>query len=167
MTYFPQTTTISYAHEKCHSGKFFNFSYVGNGILAAANLEVLIQTGSPAELHAAFGFDVEGQCEMLIYEGTTVSAAGTAVTIIDVNRVTANTSQATATHTPTVTAVGTQLRHVFVPGGTIFPPGGSDGAPVRGGTELILAPSTNYLIRVNNTSGGTIDIGVEVGFYEE
>ena len=89
------------------------------------------------------------------------------MTAYDTNRVSANTSQATFTHTPTTTGDGTLLRHVLMPGGgAILPPGGSDGSPVRGGTEWILAPSTVYLLRATNTSGGAIDIGLEVGYYE-
>lgn len=80
------------------------------------------------------------------------------------NRTSAKTTDATITHTPTVTAVGTQMN------GTEFLAAGNkgDGAGAVGsafGNEFNLAPSTSYLFRLTNVSGGASQTSTGISFY--
>jgi hypothetical protein len=67
---------------------------------------------------------------------------------------------------PTVTDTGTQIHHVWVP-----PTGAGVGSSVglsevSFGEEWILKPSTDYILRITNGSGGAIDTWHEMLFYE-
>ena len=100
------------------------------------------------------------------YEAPTV-AAGTAVTIYNMKRNSANVPLSTLKHTPTVTDVGA----VALINGRILPGGNSPttrvGGGIRSGAEWILAPNTQYLMRVVNTSGAAIAANVVLEWYEE
>jgi hypothetical protein len=111
---------------------------------------------------------VGGDAEFRLYEGTTVSANGTAAQPFNALRSSANTTESNHYHTPTVTGVGTQLLPThFIPGGGVFGAGGAAGGPVRAGTEIDLKTSTNYLLRVTNITVAAQEIGIEYGYYEE
>lgn len=64
------------------------------------------------------------------------------------HKVTTAVADGTYFHTPTTTADGT------------------GGGPIRSGTEIVLNKSTDYLVRLTNTSGSARDMSLEVGFYE-
>jgi len=145
------TVVTSQHHEMLHEGKFWQVSgqtTLGSG----ASYDLLIQVGSiPLHLHkdtiASLSLD------LLLYEGTTFSAAGTAVTPVNPRRVAHSiTHVSTWTHTPTVTDVGTLLytRSLAVDRQA------GDAAGI--GHEFILAANTDYLLRatsnaVNNDVG--------------
>jgi hypothetical protein len=101
-----------------------------------------------------------------MFENPTVSAEGTAITPINMNRFSSNTPTGDIKHTPTVTGTGTSFGKELIPGGTgPFSIGGIDGRSVRA-PEIILHSARTYLIRITNQSGGTIDISFAAGFYE-
>ena len=160
--------SIDFAHSKVHAGDFYTVSKISNAVASSGTLEIFIITGSTYELHMNFNTSAGGDSEFYLFEGTTVSANGTALTPYNNNRVSSNTAEASFYHTPTITGDGTQLYVDFVPGGSgVFGAGGTAGGPIRSGTEVILKQSTNYLVRVTNTSGGAIDLSMGLGFYED
>jgi len=104
------------------------------------------------------------------YEGTTTSADGTAINIRNHNRVSGNDAPAAViTVGPTVTDVGTLLDTRYIPaaGG---PVGQAAGLLVAGEhAEWVLGSptvETKYLWRINNASGGAIDISYHFNGYE-
>ena len=157
---------IDVAHNNVHKGKFYTACNIFNSVANTSSAEVLIQVGSNKKLHFVKNCAAGGDAEVFLFEGTTFSAAGTSITAYNLNRSSSSTTDATITHTPTLTADGTQINCGFIPGGGIFGAGGSNGGPIRSGTEIVLDVNTDYLIRLTNTSGGAQDMSIEVGYYE-
>lgn len=165
-------TTISEPHRMIHDGFFFDHT----GILSVANganLDIFIRIPAGSFSHmTAVEFAIEdAPVTLSFYEGTTASADGTAANSRNHNRVSPNdTPAAVMTTGPTVTDVGTLLHTSFVPSTGAGQGNRSTGALVLGAdAEWILGSpvaETTYLIRMNNGSGGTIDIGYHFNSYE-
>jgi hypothetical protein len=71
-----------------------------------------------------------------------------------------------ATHTPTISDLGTQIDYALMP--TLSAVGSNVGG-VTGpdiGEEWVLKPSTKYLLRLTNNSGGAVDVGFHLFWYE-
>ena len=85
-----------------------------------------------------------GAAIVQIFEGTTASSNGTAVTRLNRNRNSTNTSTTLAFHTPTITADGTKMSEKYL-GSEGFKE--STGQGVRGDSEFILKRNTKYLVR--------------------
>jgi hypothetical protein len=145
--------SISHYEADVHQSRRFKASYLqphGGELADDATHDFLVKVGALGA-HATFGIAVGGNCELLIYGGTTVSADGAALASISKNREDVGTAQTIVYDTPTVTGVGTLLLTQYVPGGT-------RGTAAGGGwsePEWILAPDTNYLIRITNRAGGS------------
>jgi hypothetical protein len=155
--------TIDGAHKEVHDGKFFVVSRYYAAIAAAGVADMRVLVGAAKALHVTVSVAAGGNANVDIYEGTTYTANGTAVTIYDRNRTTANASTATSFHTPTVLVLGTDIFDGFCPGGSKQSAMGS----VRSnGQEWIFKKSTDYLIRVTNVSAGNADYSIEVEWYE-
>jgi hypothetical protein len=139
-------TTISYDHHEIHSGSHFftgNYTDLANGQV----YDILIVTPNTLKYsHMIFELRTEAEAMFGYYEATTTSANGTAMTVFDRNRVTANTAGTTFFHTPTVTSVGTLL------GSGIFGSGNKQGGGLRDSNEFILKPNSKYLVRVTNNT---------------
>ncbi len=145
----------------------FHADYKFSAVGAAASADVLMITGT---LHPHL-FDVRvsvgrGDCDFFIYEDTTVSSNGSAITEVNVHRPTGGSSLTDLYYTPTVTGVGTKIHEVWFPPTAAGTGATSTGTTAHAGEEWILKPSSNYLFRVTNNSGGTIDIYIEILYYE-
>jgi len=155
-----------HTHHEVHEGEAFNASYLvphGSEVANDAAQDFLFVTGTKTA-HAFINIAVGGDCDALLYEGTTASANGTGLAELNLNRTSTNTATATAFHTPTVTTEGTLLQQKFLPGGVgPLAPGSSHSA----GAEWILKASTKYLVRVTNRSGGAIQLSIMAEWYEE
>lgn len=156
---------IEQEHLKIHEGKGFTIAKrltianVGGiheflGIVPAASFPhfrsiIVAADGGP--------FDID------FYEGTTVSANGTAVTPQNNNRNSTNTANLDIYDTPTITNDGTLIEPVLVPGTKQSGSLGSEGS-----NEWNLKVSTNYMIRItNNTTGaGTSRFTINMFWYE-
>ncbi len=145
-----------------HAGH--TFASVANG----ASADILLSLGAK-EAHTVFEVFAGGQVSIYLYESPTVTEGneGTAVTAYNMKRSSANEPGATVTHTPTVGDTGSValINGRILPGGTS--PQTRVGGGIRQGVEWILAPTAQYLLRVTNTSGGTIAINVGLEWYEE
>ncbi len=155
---------IDTVHHEVHEGEMFHASHTNGSVSNGANLDMLLVTGATVETHVSWDVFAGGQVTVYLYEGATTSAA---VAAYNMKRDSLNTPEATVTHTPTVTATGTTA----LVNGRILPGGTSNqtrvGGGIRSSAEWILAPETQYLLRVTNTSGGTIAINVGLEWYEE
>lgn len=159
---------ISSEHRQTHDGMTFHFT---ERFAALANLgvhNVLFKVPAGTYPHAyTFRFSIQdAPVNIEIYEGTTVSADGSAVSTFNRNRNSTRTPTCTAFTGPTITGDGTLIHDRYVPsaGGSGVNTVGiiGDGA----GEEWLLKPSTNYLIRLTNNSGGAIDGTYEMLWYE-
>jgi len=164
--------TISYEHHKVHEGKLFGAGYYSSSVANNGAINVLLQTPVGTTAHVYLKVNVGGDAVFRAFEGTTVSAAGTAITPIDHNRETANTATITVTHTPTITDDGTQLWEEFIPGGTSSGGGGGGGGSHPGAVattlseQIILKADETYLLRLTNISGGAQPEDITFSFYE-
>lgn len=157
-------TTITFVHYNIHRGITYESSYKTLTLANNASLEMLFTTGS-LPCHAVFKAEIGGDGEVQLYEATTVSANGTAMARNNKNRTSSRVALATVFHTPTVTGDGTELTDHYIPGGTgsIFSGGGEDSF----GREWLLAPNTNYMLRLTNRAGSTQPAGFHVQWYEK
>lgn len=155
---------ITHEHSKVHQGKLFTGGYYNASVANGNSIELLIQTSTP-QVHLYLKSAAGGDSTFSIFEGGSINAAGTAVTAYNNNRASANTYLCTLTHTPNMSAYGTQLNDIeYEPGGT---GGTAPGAVEQISTEqLVLAPSTNYVLRLTNTSGVAQPLNIRLGFYE-
>ena len=159
---------ISEPHAMNHRGKAFHTTHKFTGVADAASVEILIKVGVD-ELHMnRFAVSVgSGDIDIFLFEGTTVSGDGTSLGEVCTNREAAATAITTFFHTPTVTGDGTQIaQHWIPPTGTGIGNSLTGVAGAENGEEWELDASTNYLHRITNNSGSTIDIFVEYLWYE-
>lgn len=151
-------------HHWVHRGFMFQAEYVNASLNNGANLDILLETGAE-DTHLQYLVNAGGACRVYLYEGPT-ALRGTEVTPYNMRRAMANRLPTMKiSHTPTVSATGTELvPGRYLPGGTS--PTTRVGAEVRAGTEWVMKANTTYLIRVNNVSGGSIVADLALSFYE-
>ena len=162
--------TITVEHAEIHAGDEYSSSYLWTTVASAANADMLLQVGAGKEGHLIIDVAVGGNCYFYLYEGTTFDNAGTALGEFNRCRSSGNTATITATHTPTVTGVGTAIETAYIPGGAGTDPSGKTAAPGGSGGarhEWVLDKSTNYLIRLTNVSGAARAMSIDASWYEE
>lgn len=139
------------------AGNAFTTSHEFTGILTGADTDILIQVGTKDVL-INVGVSGTAAVEFQLFETPTFSAAGSALTGVNKDRRSSNTSLAVYTHTPTVSVAGTALFPPILAGSLGDKKATLSGSGVS--TEFILAPSTDYLIRSTNLDAGTQDMTV-------
>lgn len=157
-------TMIEEEHRMIHDGFL---SYVSINLPAIPNLGIsdgLIVTGAiPPHVKRLQVAASLGPISVDFFEDTVVGVQGTPVPVINANRLTSNVSLVTAFANPTVTTPGTSLGTLLIPGGSIF-----EGVIGTTGVinELLIKPNSNYLIRLTNNSGATIEGNATLVWYE-
>lgn len=131
-------------------------------VAAGPVLDILLQVGAT---RAVLGVTlvVEGDLDMFFFEGTTFSAAGTVKTSFNSNRDSSNTLSTIISEGPTIISNGTQLFESFIPAGS---KNQSLGGFATGG-GLFASANTDYMFRIDNTSGGNQDIALSFDFFED
>ena len=153
--------TIGSVHDHIHQGRGFVSSRDSGNIADAATDEILVQVGS-TEMHMTVSIGTTGAFLLEIFEGPTVSSAGTSLNADNKNRTSSKTSNATLTHTPTTSADGDLHETLLAPGGKHV--GGAEGMGEN--DQNVFAPNTDYLIRAANISGGQARAVVRLSWYE-
>ena len=157
-------TVIQEQHRMVHDGYMFHAAGQVLDLANGGTLEFLFVTPENCypHLQKIVFFLEDAPCQMQVYEGATVSANGTEATVLNTNRNSPNTPCAQLFVGPTVTADGSLFHDRY------FPTAGKDTGLVEQGMadEWIFKPSTNYLFRLTNNSGGIIDFGFEGKWYE-
>lgn len=150
-------------HSRIHQGVFYSASEIVAALGDDENFDMIITTPADDWPHVAPEPSFDGSADFLIYRAPTFTV-GTPVDAVNHNENSTNTFGGTVVHTPTVTAVGTQLLiSDHVPGGT---GGNASGATAGQFTnEFILKPSTSYLFRLTNRSGQANRGGIILNFY--
>jgi hypothetical protein len=162
-------TVISEPHRMGHDGFMYHTTVKKTGILNAGVEEFLLKVPAATFPHLnRIRLNVgAGDIDVVLFEGTTVSADGAPVVVQNTNRNSANTPDVTLFDGPTITLAGTAIHSHWIP-----PTGAGIGMTSDGvsnavaGEEWVLAPSTNYLIRITNNSGATITAWTELLWYE-
>jgi hypothetical protein len=158
-------TNIDYAHHEIHDGAYFEIDHRFDSVANNGYAHLLVKNGSTKDLHAIFKAGAGGEAELYITENPNIGANGTQETIYDQNRFTANSSTASAFHTPTLTTWGTTLStpHIFGGGAGINKVGSS----ARGDSEWIMKAGEDYVLTAKNVSGAAIQIVLGAEWYEE
>ena len=156
---------IDHFHRRIHGSKAYHFNHTFAGVGNGSTVRMHIKTPAALELHTDFTIVAVGNMDISIVEGSTFTANGTAKSVYNLNRTTPTATGASVWHTPTVLVPGTAIYAMTTPSGAL---GTSRlGAMVRNGTEIILAPDTEYTIDILNNSGVAADIFIAGEYYEE
>lgn len=165
---------IDPSHLAIHESRHYTASRVVD-VAGAGTALYLIACLSTATVgvHFAMNLITELEAQIDIYEGTTVSANGTAVNIFNRNRKSGTnptgSGMVSIFHTPTVTADGTLIYTSHA--GTQTGPGnqgGGSGFNTRGDSELILKDSTLYLVRITNAHATNANqVAIDFEWYEQ
>ena len=104
--------------------------------------------------------EVEGECDVTLFEGTTVSDNGSAVPSYNRNR-NSDLSDTLGVYTgPTVTAAGTSIWGPWTLGS-----GRQVGGDRGRENEFVLKNNETYLLRVENNTTATIWVNAELDYY--
>lgn len=152
---------VEYAHHEVHEGDHY---YVKGwiDIPASTSTDFLFVTPNTAKwIHAKWEIASEAEATFVLYEDTTTAALGSAVTIYNNNRNSANTPGVLAFSTPSVSATGTAIYSGKLGSGRAI--GGSAGRE----HEMIAKQNTKYLFRITNNDGtATRWTGYDFYWYE-
>lgn len=157
--------TITLPHHEVHEGEAFVASYKSpdaSPVADNANLDLRFATTTKVA-HVTFQVAGGGDFEFFLYEAGNVTG-GTALSEVNMNRISSNASTITVTHTPVVNTLGTQLENFFIPGGKAAGSNGGAGGRVL---EWNFATSTTYLFRLTNRAGTAQPLGIVIEWYEE
>lgn len=170
-SYSHALTTIDLGHRLNHDGFTYSSTHKHIGILDGATEDILLQVPAGSFPHLAqMGITVGGgDIDIVGYEGCTYSAAGTAIAAVNTNRSKAaeHTALMVVTADPTITDTGTEMHVGWVPPAPVGVGQAVSGtADVQAGEEWILNESTDYLWRMTNNSGATIDLSFDLVWFE-
>lgn len=154
--------TIDHTHKEIHDGNYYTISKLFTSVADNGFADLRIKS-TTKKFHGTVNVNVGGKCYVSLYKGSTYVGDGTAVTPINNNFNSTNVVNATAFHTPNTPTTGTLVVNTLL-GGV------SDGKPLTGVSssrvEYISKPTEDVLVRVQNKSGGAIDISIVIEGYE-
>lgn len=156
--------TVAVNHQRLHEGAaFFIYENIFNGsqLLDNASINIVIASASGVPMHMTIGAFCGGDAELYLYEGTTATG-GTNKVAQNRNRTSLKTSSTAALLDPTISVLGTELFAELLPGGVKKAAAGGGAEAL----EYILAPLTNYLIRMTNISGASQNATLTLEWYE-
>ena len=156
--------TVAVNHHRLHEGAaFFIYENIFNGsqLLDNASINIVIASASGVPMHMTIGAFCGGDAELYLYEGTTATG-GTNKVAQNRNRTSLKTSSTAALLDPTISVLGTELFAELLPGGVKKAAAGGGAEAL----EYILAPLTNYLIRMTNISGASQNATLTLEWYE-
>ena len=155
---------IEWEHSRIHSGRGFMYVDKVDNLSNGASFYWLLD--NPADNYAhlrLIHFVSDGApAEFFLFEAPTVTGNGTQGSPKNCNRASANAANLDVYRGATVSADGEQLDFGLIPGTRTT--GGSGGDGVE--TEWILDPSTKYVVKFTNASGGAVDAGLRLFWYE-
>ena len=162
-SHLPEIVTITHEHQKVHEGEFYSAGYLDEAVINDGTIEILLQTPADKTMHSYIKLIAGGDARFDVYEGTTFSAAGTAISPVNHNRSSANTCGCTVTHTPTITTDGTLIWSEYIAGGS----GGlTPGAVQNVSTEQAVFDSNAvYLFRLTNLAGTAQPLQIISAYY--
>ncbi len=149
-------------HHMTHRGLLFNVSKHFTGVANNGFANILLRASVDKTLHVVFSSTCGGNSLLNILEDPTTSG-GASLSIINRNRGAVNNVNAVALSNVTISDPGLLLEEKFIPGGS--------GRPAAGGTatsfasEYIFLPNIDYVIRVQNISGQSREVGISIVFY--
>lgn len=143
-------------------GLFFNGTYMEN-LAAATSRDFLIIAGAK-KMHLSIDIPAETAMDFFGYSGTTYSAAGTPINIINDNFSSSITPLGTININATITSMGTVRYSKYLPGGNGPQAVGGENGPSR---EFILNANGVFAIRLTNNGAQPSRYSIEIGWYED
>lgn len=155
---------IDVYHARVHNGVAFACELFQANLGAGASLNMLLKPpAGEVPPHVLPGFASTGEARLFLYEGPTTSADGTALPRVNRNRLSANNANLEVFSGPTVSDDGELLTQLLVGGGGFFTPAGGE---IDFSQEFILAPGTDYLLRLTNEAASAQDTLLKLYWYE-
>lgn len=156
------TCTIEYEHHEIHAGNSFYAEIFDATLSDTHTIIMLITTPNTLEYaHSRMMVQVTKATTVLFYEGTTVSAAGGAVTESNRERNSAHPATVVVTSKPTITANGTLLQTSYIGTGGKYGVGGTDSAL----NEWVLKANEKYMIILTSNEDNNKGI-IGINWYE-
>ena len=154
--------TIDTIHNWIHEGVVYTATELDLTLAADASIELLLRV--PAATYVHFGADaaVGSDASVWFFEDPTSTDDGSAVSRINRNRASANTSSLLVFTGPTLTGDGTKLSEGLIPGGS---GGNANGGQAVSLMEWILNEG-DYLVRLTNEDGGASADSIALHWYE-
>lgn len=157
---FPALYTMDVSHHEIHEGDYYVASGISGALADGGTFILTVITPNTAKwLHAFYQATGTLKYYLRIYEGPTVNVAGSAVTAINRNRNSANTSGATLREDDTFTDNGTLIFHTYVATGT------RNGGSEVSRTEFVLKQNTTYMFQIESDDANNIVSG-QLEWYE-
>ncbi len=155
---------LDVAHYEIHYGGMFHAEFTNSSVANNGTVNVLMSTGDTGG-HAIFEVAVGGQSSVQFWEAPTAATGSTVVPAFNMNRWLTRTAESLIYAAPTITATGelTLVNRIIPAGATVQTRVGGQSSK---GVEWVLAPNTDYLLRVTNTSGGAVPVSVMLEWYE-
>lgn len=164
------TSVIQSDHNYIHAGKAYNMPLFIDDLASAGVSYIRLTTPDNLTSYTHFrpiGFSTVASGVLLeFFEEPTLTTQGTTKTPVNRNRNSSKSANTTIGTGATVSADGTLVLSATVgSGGNQAKTGGgsADGST----EEIVLKPSTDYVIKVTNIGAVTTDIYISVFWYEE
>jgi hypothetical protein len=159
--------TIDYPHAEIHSGDAYYLSYTAT-VADGSDIEIRFSSANTTKWpHVIFNISGTSETDVDLYETTSLThVSGNALTPVNRNRNSSETSGMTFCHTPAGSGDGTKIDGVIFGLDT----GGGATRRLAGGSassrsELILKQNTAYLLRVTSGTDGN-RISINFDWYE-
>jgi hypothetical protein len=154
---------LSYEHHEVHSGSHYEVR-INKDIPNGGTYNIAFTTPDTLKwIHMIFGVSTELQAGILLYENITSFTGGTAVTPINNNRNSANTSGLVDMEFDTTPTLGTPTTL----GDMVLGSGRAIGGEARGSAEFVLKQNTTYLMAITNQSGSAAnETNIFLNWYE-
>ena len=161
-------TVIQEPHRLAHDGMVFSSTGKATGLANAGVFEFTLSTGNSYphlnKMRLSFG---AGDIDVLSFKNATWSSAGTPLVPVNTNLNSSNTPVMSMAYNPTLLTDGTEVHTMWAPPTATGVGQSQSGlANLDAGEEWILAPNTQYLFRITNNSGVTIDMAWDFLWYE-
>jgi len=157
--------TVTYEHHEMHSGSHYLYRSYYN-VAKAGVKELLIVTPAGTKwAHMVTGFMISTSTVVAEwFEGVTTTDDGTEVLTRNRNRNVADNNTMIIYEDPTVSAGAVAAN--IVQDGIFGAGGGSFGGGARDNEEVVLLPSTKYLVRFTEQNVSAVDINFSADWYE-
>lgn len=155
-------------HSEIHDGSAFSANYFISALASSGTFKISLTTPATKYVHfRPVNISTSGdKVTVNVYETPTITVAGTLVASANRNRNSSAVAGTVIKQGVTATANGTIIDTVYLGGGTGIGQTVS-GSSLNQDNEIVLKPSTAYIIEVVNGSAAANNIMVKVLFYEE
>ena len=134
-------------------GNSYRTSHLFSSVANDASANVYIKTGNYV-VAGKSKYYVTKSCEIFFYESGIIDSSGSALTLINYNRNSANTPTTEVYYTPTIETSGNEILHAYITVASSGSPIATSAASAEEDTFWLLKPNTNYIITIWNRSGG-------------